>query len=368
MHIVSFDIPYPADYGGVVDVFYKLKAVSECGVKIILHCYEYGRQHSDELNKYCHEVNYYQRNISKGKFFNRLPYIVSSRSNDKLIRKLMDDNYPILMEGLHTTFFLNDARIKDRIKIVRTHNIEHQYYRHLASKETNLFKRSYYHNAAFKLNYYEPVLKNAQLIASISPADTNYFQNKYGNTFYLPAFHPNEKVICKAGKGSFAFYHGNLSVAENNEAALFLVKEIFSKTKHQLIISGSKPSIELQKAAAICTNIELRSKDSPDQIMTLVEEAHINILPTFQSTGIKLKLITALFRGRFCIVNTPMIAETGLDSLCVVEDSPETIIQSLNKCFLKEFTTDELNKRELVLHNSFSNKANAEKLIQKIFP
>ena len=72
MHIISFDIPYPADYGGVVDVFYKLKALAECGTKIIFHCYEYGRQHSDELNKYCEEVNYYPRNISKGKFFQQV--------------------------------------------------------------------------------------------------------------------------------------------------------------------------------------------------------------------------------------------------------------------------------------------------------
>ena len=109
LHIISFDIPYPPDYGGVVDVFFKLKALSQCGAKIILHCYEYGRQHNDELNKFCAEVNYYPRNISKGKFLSKLPYIVSSRSNEKLLQRLLKDDYPVLMEGLHTTFFLNDA-------------------------------------------------------------------------------------------------------------------------------------------------------------------------------------------------------------------------------------------------------------------
>ncbi|MCX6283192.1 MAG: mannosyltransferase, partial [Bacteroidetes bacterium] len=40
LHIVSFDIPYPPDYGGVIDVYYKIKTLSEAGVKIHLHCFE----------------------------------------------------------------------------------------------------------------------------------------------------------------------------------------------------------------------------------------------------------------------------------------------------------------------------------------
>ena len=29
IHIITFDIPYPANYGGVIDVFYKIKALKE---------------------------------------------------------------------------------------------------------------------------------------------------------------------------------------------------------------------------------------------------------------------------------------------------------------------------------------------------
>ena len=43
LHIVCLDVPYPVDYGGVFDLFYKIKALSEAGVKIHLHCFEYGR-------------------------------------------------------------------------------------------------------------------------------------------------------------------------------------------------------------------------------------------------------------------------------------------------------------------------------------
>ena len=36
LNIVSFNIPYPANYGGVIDVYYKLEALHACGVKLIL--------------------------------------------------------------------------------------------------------------------------------------------------------------------------------------------------------------------------------------------------------------------------------------------------------------------------------------------
>ncbi len=62
LHIVCFDVPYPADYGGVIDVFYRIKAFHELGIKIHLHCFEYGRGKQIELEQYCIEVKYYKRN------------------------------------------------------------------------------------------------------------------------------------------------------------------------------------------------------------------------------------------------------------------------------------------------------------------
>ena len=35
IHIIVFDVPYPSDYGGIIDVFYKLKALHQLGVNII---------------------------------------------------------------------------------------------------------------------------------------------------------------------------------------------------------------------------------------------------------------------------------------------------------------------------------------------
>jgi len=148
IHIISFDIPFPADYGGVIDVFFKIKTLRSLGLNIILHCYEYGRKRQEELEKYCQKVYYYERHISKTNLFKTKPYIVASRNSKELLDNLLKDNYPIIFEGLHSCFYLDEKQLKTRKKIVRTHNIEHEYYNNLASVERNIFKKYYFLNEA----------------------------------------------------------------------------------------------------------------------------------------------------------------------------------------------------------------------------
>ena len=145
LHIISFDIPYPVNYGGVIDVFYKAKALTEKGVKVHLHCFQYGKKPSEILSELFHEVQYYKRDISKKHLFKSIPYIISSRISDDLITNLKKDNYPVLMEGLHTCALLENKSLHENRKmIVRPHNIEHEYYQNLAKVESDIFKKYYF--------------------------------------------------------------------------------------------------------------------------------------------------------------------------------------------------------------------------------
>ena len=92
IHIVSFNIPYPPNYGGVIDVFYKIKALYELGIKINLHCFKYDRQESSELEKHCKSVNYYDRPKTIKHFFSNLPFIVKTRNNKALFSNLIQDS------------------------------------------------------------------------------------------------------------------------------------------------------------------------------------------------------------------------------------------------------------------------------------
>ena len=160
LHIISLDVPFPADYGGAVDIYHRIRALSELGYDIHLHCYEYGRGKPEELTKLTKSVFYYKRKKTVLDWLNPLPFIVQTRKSQQLLNRLLLDEAPILFEGLHTTYFLNHPKLAHRIKIVRTHNIEHDYYERLA-QETTSWKKQFYLSEAKKLKKYERILQHA---------------------------------------------------------------------------------------------------------------------------------------------------------------------------------------------------------------
>lgn len=363
IHVISFDVPYPANYGGVIDVYYKLKAMHAQGMKIHLHCFEYGRAEALGLESFCEKVYYYKRKMSKTFLFNSLPFVVITRSSEKLVGNLMRDKHPILFEGLHSCAHIEEAGLKERVKIIRSHNIEHDYYKNLEKVERSVFRKIYFGMEAKKLQRFERVMKKADHVAAISPADAKQLSARYKNVHHITAFHPNDGVKIKEGQGEFCLYHGNLEVGENNEAALYLVNEIFSKINIPLIIAGRKPSAELIAAVAERNNIQLKANINTAEIDELIRNAQINVLPTFQATGIKLKLLAALFNGRHCVVNSPMVVNTGLEGLCSIRDNASEMAEEISKLFSSPFDMTETRKREEVLSRDFSNEINVRKLI-----
>ena len=301
--------------------------------------------------------------MNKQYLFNTLPFVVVTRSSEKMMEVLLRDKHPVLFEGLHCCFHLTDERLKGRIKIVRTHNIEHDYYKNLEKVEKSIFRKIYFGMEATKLKRFERVLNKANYIAAISSADAKELSERYKNVHHITAFHPNEKVTIKEGKGDFCLYHGNLEVGENNEAALFLVNEVFSKIKTPLIIAGRKPSAQLINAVSYHNHIEIKGNINTAEIDELIKNAQINVLPTFQATGIKLKLLAALFNGRHCVVNSPMVANTGLEQLCSVQNSANEMANEITRLFDLPFDMTEKQKREEVLSANFVNTSNAKKLV-----
>jgi hypothetical protein len=371
LHIISFDNPFPPNYGGAIDVFYKLKYLHEQGVEICLHAFEYGRKPAPELDKFCKQVFYYQRRNFVNPFIGTLPYIVNTRNSEELLDNLLINDAPILFEGLHTCYFLDHPALAARRKIVRMHNIEHEYYQKLEEVERNFFKKYFFSKESQRLREYEQVLQHADLILGISPNDYNYLHGKFAEQFadvaYVPAFHPNHEVTAVEGHGRYALYHGKLSVGENDEAARFLVEHVFSRLDVPLYIAGDKPSPVLRSLVAQHDHIMLFDHLSTGQITELIQQAHINILPTFQSTGIKLKLINVLFQGRFVLVNNMMVNNTGLEQLCKIADTPEAMSEAVYSLMKQKFRKEAIAARKELLSHSFDNTANARHLCSLIY-
>lgn len=369
LHVVAFNVPYPADNGGLIDVFCKLKALQQAGVSVILHSYEYGRPQAEELNRYCEQVHYYRRNTGKAGLFHTLPYIVLGRRSEELVQRLAADDAPVLLEGLHCCGIVGHPALAHKKIYVRTHNVEHDYYRGLAQVERHIFKRYYFSNEAAKLERFEEVLAQTAGLFAISRADTLYFTHKYPHTpvWNVPAFHLNNEVKPGPEVNDYALYHGSLDVGENNHAALKLVQEVFNDLPYTLIIAGKTPSKELRQACEGKPNIKLKSKVNTADIQDLVSRARVNVLPTWQSTGIKLKLLMALFSGRHCLVNEQMVKDTGLETLCRIENTPQGMKAALHELFAQEFTEQEFVFRKRILEQSFSNAHGANIIKQHVF-
>jgi hypothetical protein len=369
INLVSINIPWPANYGGVIDIYYKIKALHDCGMKVVLHCFEYERPRAPELEEVCEEVYYYRRRTGVLSNLTYLPYNVYSRKDKRLIDNLLKNDYPIIFEGLHTCYYLNDKRLKHRFKIFRECNIEHDYYREIGRAERSIIKKCFYYIEAVRFKWYQRNVADAELMVAVSQTDTDYLRKEFPNNKveFVPCFHGNDEVTSIAGQSDFILYHGKLSVKENEKAALYLIENIFCKmSKYRCIIAGMDPSTALLKAASRFGNISVEANPSVERINELISTAQINLLVTFQDTGLKLKLLNSLFTGRHVVVNSMMLAGSGLDDLCRIADTPEKMLTICGELMEKQFSSDVLEERRKLLFPVFSNDYQANRLIEMV--
>jgi hypothetical protein len=369
LHIVCLDVPYPLDYGGVFDLFCKIKTLHQLGIKIHLHCFEYGRGEQPELNKYCVEVNYYQREQGHKGFSHKLPYIVCSRSNELLLENLLKDDYPILLEGVHCTYLLNDERFKNRKIILRLHNVEYKYYQLLFHAEKKIAKKIYFWHESKLLKRYEKKIAPKAIVVSVCADDAKLYASDCGakEIHYLPVFLPFEKVEHNNDAGCFCLYHGNLSVAENEAVACWLLKKVFNDIGVPFIIAGKNPSAKLIRQANGNPHVCLIANPSYEEMQDMISKAQINILPSFNYTGVKLKLLNALFNGRHCIVNDETIKGTPLQPVCHVCNDDYSFKEKIGKLYQQPFCHLEAESRREILSKHFDNTKNGEQLIKWIW-
>jgi len=364
LHIVSFDVPYPADYGGAIDVYYKIKALSEAGADIYLHCFTYGRDVSDELNKLCKEVWYYPRKTGFAGISASLPYIVYSRRNKQLLNRLIAIDAPILFEGIHSSYYIHHPSLANRTKAIRAHNIEGQYYKLLAAKEPNLLKRAYYNIEASLADKYERNT-NADIWLPLSMEDEKHFRQLHPSAkhHFIAPFHAYYHIESIAGNGSYCLYHGNLSHTENIEAALYLINEVFNNIDIPLIVAGRNPVSKITEVVKNKTNCTVIANPDEATMQQLIRDAHIHVLPTFQQSGMKLKLLYALYKGRHVVVNNAMLYGTGLDALCQVADDAGKFKNSITDLMQKSFAQADLQRRSEILDIHYNNSQNAAAIL-----
>jgi hypothetical protein len=96
----------------------------------------------------------------------------------------------------------------------------------------------------------------------------------------------------------------------------------------------------------------------------LIKNAHIHLLPSLNVTGIKIKLLNALFNGRFILTNKASVNGTGLESLCHIAETGKEYVEKINRIFELSFSQNEISSRKNILGKIYDNEKNARQLIK----
>lgn len=205
----------------------------------------------------------------------------------------------------------------------------------------------YYRIESIKLKAYLDKIKDAAAHLAISDADAKKKLSSFGfkNIFTIPPFHSMDNDYVANNKqqaAPYVLYHGNLNVEENIAAVDYLLKEVFTDNTIKYVIAGSGKGHFLQ--SGLGGNISIIENPSYEEITALITNASVITLPTFQSTGIKLKLIDSLYKGQHVIVNEAMVDGFPLPELILLAKNTEDMKSLINEN-LKKFL---LQKKELV--------------------
>lgn len=362
VHIVCLDAPSPPDYGGVYDLYYKIPALAKSGYKITLHYFDYKEGRGAKgLESFCSAIYKYPRKSFAAGLFSSLPYIVYSRICNDLITRLNRDKAPVILEGIHCSGVLPFINKQDRKIILRIHNNEAVYYKELACIEKNFFKQAYLLRESRLLKKYQASLPQNLHYSFVAESDEAFFKREYllRNTCFVPVFIPWGSVDGKLGRGKYCLYHGNLSVAENIKAVTWLVENVFVDLDVPLIIAGKTPGNEFKSWLAKYPGVQLIADPSHAAMAKLVADAQIHLLPSFNKTGVKLKLLHALFNGRFCITNQEGAEGSGIRGGLLFANTADEYKIFIKEYFGKEFSTEDIAQRLYVaeLYNSDKSAA-----------
>lgn len=366
LQIVSFNYPYPPSYGGLIDVFYKIKALSELGVKIHLHCFvdRIPTKIHEELKTIVSNIFFYEKRKNPFLIFSIHPYSIEIRKSKELLKNVREIDAPVFFEGLQTSGIAK--YIKNEACYLRLHNNEEAYYKGLSRSEENLIKKLVYFLEGFKYRFYQKsnfgIFKT---VFCLSQKEFNEVNQKTANALLVGIFHGNSQVKNLIGKGKYFLFHGDLSISDNRKA-LYTVIEVFKKLpEYSLTIASDKATAKIKKSIIDCPNIKLVPIENHKNLIHLLNNAQANILLSYQKSGTKVKLFNTLFNSRFTIINDNITDDQQLIQFCHIIKNPTDLEKKIIEVANQNYR-DYTDKRN-VLENNYSYLNQAKKIVDTIF-
>jgi len=366
LHIVCFDNPYPPNYGGIIDVYFKIKALHQLGYQVYLHCYVKEVPHElDTLQGITQEVFFYPIRMNPFYFFSAVPFSVRCRDDQRFAENIQKMDAPVLFEGLKTVYALHTGALKTSKAFLRLQNIEEHYFEGISKQEKSLVKKLLFKIESLKYAYFKAVFSKFLTVFTLSKYENDLVKSWNIDTLFVPVFHGNERVVPLDGFGSYALYHGDLNTSDNRKAVLFLIEVFKQLPHHKLVIAAGRKESFVTRQLGNQTNISFVRLEDFDHLKRLFKEAHICLSWSFQKAGTKLKLINSIFNSRHCLINENVIDDKIIEDLCIKVQNQSELLKTIPELFSKPF--NDYERRRKVLEEYMSDLKNAEVIAQKMF-
>ena len=275
--------------------------------------------------------------------FSRLPYN-AVRFNHAGYRKKLEEilhaeNFDIIiLENLYTFFFLDSIRkLSKGLVVMRAHNLEHEIWERNALLSIGI-KRWYLSNLAQRIKKYElRQINQYDILIPITKRDGDLF-DRYGNT--KPLFVLNTGIDSSRIKSSPAVgvhrsvaHIGALDWIPNQKGLTWFMEAVWPQ------VSRTDPSLDFHLAGRnappeFVTNM-IRSgahyHGEVEDATGFIDAHSIMIVPLFSGSGMRIKLIEYLARGK-PVITTPLGAE-GLPVVhkqhLLVEEDPDKMATAI---------------------------------------
>lgn len=352
---------YPANTGGRVVVYNRIKYLSEFGNDIcvlsVVDSDDEGKIQGEYLDK--KGIKYINYNRNSNKILNIMKsafnsYAVASRT----IKQIQKDVERLIVENNIDLIIVEFPQMANNIKkiskrynipiVLSFHNIEYMTMKNISKNIKNIMKRFVYVIDSYRLKIFEMVLYKKDVFDGfifVSEADKKYFEKNlnYRNksTALVPIGSEDHGNISKAKHDNKnIIIVGKMSYYPNIEGVMWFYNNVWNKVKSEiedvkLYIVGKDPSSEIRNIE----DSDVIVTGTVDSVEDYYKIADVAVIPIFSGGGVKTKLIEAS-SFRVPIVSTLQGAK-GTDFKNKEHLFIENTSEEFAKCIIKALQNDE---------------------------
>ncbi len=356
---VCGELPYPPNHGGTVDMWRRVCALTEAGVKVRIVCWH--DANDARLASYVAKVREVAESVVVYPFqdsrsskiwrlasLSSLPWGASARAlSGKNFAALLANEIAaapdaIWLDGLFGgDVALKLARALNKPLFYRSQNIEHRYIGYQLASARGSKARAHWWLRNQAIRQFElKVLQTAQAFFDISVDDlATWRQDGFTHGYWLPTLVDADMARALSAPLSEPAtydvgYLGNLFMPNNVFGVSWFIQDVVPLLLRQrpalrVFIAGNRPSEQIRALLGSTPHIELI--ESPADAVPVLRNARVLVNPVFAGSGVNVKSVEMLFTPAHLVSTSKGLA--GLPQTVVdcfqVADQPQPFADAI---------------------------------------